>query len=291
MPGDPFQIDILPDAPMSRAAFNVARPLLERVLACSTFRALYRDAQRTLDEPFESRVLRALDITTEVSAIDLDDVPRSGPVIVAANHPHGAVDGLVMMAAIRRARPDIRVLTNQLLARIPELRDCCLFVDPFGGQGAEARSRGGLRAAHLWLRGGGALIVFPAGEVAHTRRVGGERADSPWQPAMGRLAIATGAPVIPAFILGRNSKTFYAAGRLHSALRTLLLPRELLKKRGSSIAVRLGALMSPGDFSKEARSVTDAVRAEVDHLAARVAPTPNIMEDAARTRWRLRWSQ
>ena len=37
------------------------------------------------------------------------------------------------MAALRRVRPDIRVLTNQLLARIPELRECCLFVDPFDG--------------------------------------------------------------------------------------------------------------------------------------------------------------
>ena len=64
MPGDPFQIDNLPEAPLSRAAFTVARPLLERVLALSTYRALYRNAQRTLDEPFESRALGALDITS-----------------------------------------------------------------------------------------------------------------------------------------------------------------------------------------------------------------------------------
>ena len=195
MPGDPFQIDILPDAPLARAAFIVARPLLERVLALSAYRALYRNAQGMLDEPFESRALRALDIHAEVSAADLDYIPRSGPVIVAANHPHGIIDGLILMSALRRVRPDIRVLTNQLLARIPELRDCCLFVDPFDGPSAEARSRAGLRAAHMWLRGGGALIVFPAGEVAHARRAGGERADSAWKPAMSRLAVATGAPV------------------------------------------------------------------------------------------------
>src|SRR4051794_11426946 len=129
MPGDPFHIDIFPEAPLSRAAFSVARPLLERVLALSTFRALYRKAQQTLDEPFESRALRALDIKADVTEADLDLVPRSGPVIVAANHPHGVADGLILMSALRRIRPDIRVLTNQLLARIPELRDCCLFVD------------------------------------------------------------------------------------------------------------------------------------------------------------------
>jgi putative hemolysin len=268
MPGDPFHIDILPEAPLSRAAFTVARPLLQRVLALSTFRALYQKAQQTLDEPFESRALSALDIKTDVSKADLDRIPRSGPVIVAANHPHGVVDGLLLMSALRRIRPDIRVLTNQLLARITELRDCCLFVDPFNGPSAEARSRAGLRASHLWLRAGGALIVFPAGEVAHTQRADGERADSTWKPAMSRLAIATGAPVIPAFIRGRNSRMFYAAGRVHPLLRTLLLPRELLKKRGSTLAVRFGPAIHVDQLAGGTPAATAVVRRSVESLAA-----------------------
>ena len=274
MPGDPFQIDNLPEAPLSRAAIIVARPFLERVLALSTYRALYRNAQMTLDEPFESRALGALDIQADVSAADLDHIPCSGPVIVAANHPHGIVDGLILMSALRRVRPDIRVLTNQLLARIPELRDCCLFVDPFDAPSAEARNRSGLRAAHLWLRGGGALIVFPAGEVAHARRAGA-LADSAWKPAMSRLAMATGAPVIPAFIRGRNSQTFYAAGRVHPLLRTMLLPRELLKKRGCTIELRLGARLSPADWVKNPVGFAGAVRSAVDQLAAKVRLKPD----------------
>ena len=119
MPGDPFLINVPPDAPMARAAFTAARPLLEWLMALDTYRALYRKTQAAPPEPFESRVLRALDISANVSAADLDGIPRSGPVIVAANHPHGLVDGLVLMAALRRIRPDIRVLTNQLLARSP----------------------------------------------------------------------------------------------------------------------------------------------------------------------------
>jgi putative hemolysin len=268
MPGGPFQIDDLPDAPIARAAFSVARPILERVLALGTYRTLYRNAQPPDGEPFEARALRALDIKADVAAADLDNIPRSGPVIVAANHPHGMVDGLILMTALRRARPDIRVLTNQLLSRIPELHDGCLFVDPFDGPGAEARSRAGLRAAHMWLRRGGALIVFPAGEVAHVRHAKGRRADSPWKPAMSRLAVANGASVIPAFIRGGNSSTFYAAGRVHPALRTLLLPRELLKKRGATIAVRFGEPLSPAALANDAASLTESVRAAVDQLGA-----------------------
>jgi putative hemolysin len=270
MPGDPFQIDVLPDAPLARAAFIAARPLLERVLALGTYRTLYRNAQAAIEEPFESRALRALDISVQVALSDLNHIPRSGPVVVAANHPHGMLDGLALMAAVRRARPDIRVLTNQLLARIPELSDCCLFVDPFDGPDAEARCRAGLRAAHLWLRGGGLLIVFPAGEVAHARHADGAHIDSPWKPAMSRLAIAAGAQVIPSFIHGGNSLTFHAAGHVHPSLRTLLLPRELLKKRGSTVALRLGKPLSPTGLAKDAVEFTESVRAAVDQLAAMV---------------------
>jgi putative hemolysin len=267
MPGDPFHLDVLPDAAIARAAFLVARPILEQVLALGTYRTLYQTAQPADGDPFEARALRALHINADVAAADLDRIPRSGPIIVAANHPHGMVDGLILITSLRRVRPDIRVLANHLLARIPDLHEGCLFVDPFDGPGAEARNRAGLRAAHRWLRRGGAVIVFPAGDVAHVRHRDGRCADSPWKPAMSRLAIANGAPVIPAFIHGGNSRTFYAAGRVHPALRTLLLPRELLKKRGSTIAVRLGEPLSPAALPRDAGSLTESVRAAVDRLA------------------------
>ncbi len=265
MPGDPFQVDVLPDAPLARAAFTAARPLLERILALGTYRTLYRKAQDGNDEPFESRALRALDIAVEASG--LDHIPRSGPLVVAANHPHGLLDGLALMVALRRARPDIRVLTNQLLARIPELHDCCLFVDPFDGPNAEARCRAGLRAAHLWLRNGGVVIVFPAGEVAHARSAGGAHRDSVWKPAMSRLAIAAGARVMPAFIRGSNSRAFYAAGRLHSALRTVLLPRELLKKRGTTVALRFGSPIRLEQIGGCPSAATATVRRAVESLS------------------------
>jgi hypothetical protein len=96
--------------------------------------------------------LAALDIQPICASSEVASIPERGPLVVAANHPHGALDGLLLLSVIRRVRPDIRVLTNHLLSRIPELADLCFFVDPFGGPAATARSQSGLRAAHLWLR-------------------------------------------------------------------------------------------------------------------------------------------
>ncbi len=230
---DPFRIDQIPTA---------LRWPVEAALAIPALRRIYRrvrDGEHTSREEFETRVLHALDVTTRATDADLMSIPARGATVIAANHPHGALDGLLLLDLVRRVRPDVRVLANRLLDRIPELHDSCFFVDPFDRPEAAAKSRAGLRAAHLWLRRGGALIVFPAGEVGHTW-VDGTLADSPWHATFERLAAATGARVVPAFIDGRNSWMFYAAGRLHPSMRTALLGRELLGKRGHTIRVRVG---------------------------------------------------
>src|SRR5262249_12880069 len=180
-------------------------------------------------------------------------IPASGPIVIAANHPHGALDGLLLLDLVRRVRPDVRLLANRLLDRIPELHDSCFFVDPFSGPNAAARSLAGLRAAHVWLRRGGALAVFPAGEVGHTW-LDGSLVDSAWKTTFERLAHATGARIVPAFIEGRNSRLFYAAGRVHPWVRTALLGRELLRKRGGTIRVKIGA---PDDIAHEIARLDD----------------------------------
>jgi putative hemolysin len=230
---NPFRIDQIP---------AVLRSPVEAVLGIATLRRIYRriqDNHLQLAEPFESRVMRALDISSHLAEADLCSIPTRGPVVIAANHPHGALDGLLLLDIVRRVRSDVRVLANRLLDRIPELRESCFFVDAFDGPEASARSRAGLRAAHLWLRRGGALVVFPAGEVGHTW-VRGSLVESGWKNAFERLAQASGAQIVRALIEGRNSRTFYAAGRVHPWIRTALLPRELLKKRGQTIRVKFG---------------------------------------------------
>src|SRR5437867_2411681 len=285
MPGDPFRIDNPSAAPWRRAALAAARPFLSWLLRLRACRHLYERTQTASDKPFESRVLDALQIQASVAQEEMSFIPSEGPLIVASNHPHGAVDGLVLAAIVRRRRPDVRVLTNHVLARIPELSELCFFVDPFGGPASAAHNHAGLRAAHLWVRNGGALVVFPAGEVAHERGPDRCRIESPWRPTVGRIALATRAQVVPAFIAGANTKLFYAAGRVHPALRTALLAREFLNKRGASVAVRLGPALSIRDHVETAGDATDAtqlIRQAVERLGETAAlPAPSSIEGKA----------
>ena len=284
MPGDPFDLSLPTDTLLRRAASIVARPLLTWALRLNTLRELY--AQANADQSaFPTSALRVLRNGADSRADELANVPADGPLIVAANHPHGALDGLLLLDLIGRARNDVRLLANHLLARIPELRDRCFFVDPFERPGAAERSLAGLRAAHLWLRQGGALVMFPAGEVAHMRRADGSIADSPWRPTVGRMAVTTGARVVAAQIEGGNSPLFYASGRIHPVLRTIFLPRELLRSRGRSVTVRFGRALSVADLAghrSTAEAVTLAVRDGVERMHSVETPRELGVKSAAR---------
>jgi putative hemolysin len=274
MPGDPFDI-LLPEAPLSRAALNVARPLLEKALALNTLRTLYRQTREMTAGSFPARALRALDVAVDADAVDLAHIPAEGPLVVAANHPHGALDGLVLATAVERVRPDVKLVANRSLARIPELRDLCFFVDPFGGTRAADRSRAGLRDALRWLQQGHSLVVFPAGEVAHRPGRHGTRADSTWLDTFARLARAAGAPVVPAFIAGANSGLFYGAGLLHSALRTALLPGELARSRGRLVRIRFAEpIVHTSTSFQAAARLASSTRTAVDRLHAHQAESP-----------------
>jgi putative hemolysin len=245
MPADPdapFHLTLDPDAggALRRAMIAAARPTIERLLAFPALNALYAGGWRRSAEAFPEAALERLRVTLDVQPGDLARIPAAGPLVVVANHPFGGVDGLALYALLRRVRPDVRLLGNYLLHTVPELRDTVIPVDPFGGPEAVRASVRGLRAAREWLRDGGCLAVFPSGEVSHLRLAAGAVVDPPWSPAAARLARAAGAAMLPVHFAGANGALFQLAGLVHPRLRTALLPRELLRRQASSIAVRVG---------------------------------------------------
>lgn len=181
-----------------------------------------------------------MDIEYLVDAGEVAQIPGSGAVIVVANHPFGALDGMIATHLLTGVRSDVRVMVNHYLYRIAELQDVFLPVDPYAGDSAICRNRQPMREAVRWLQDGGLLLVFPAGEVAHYSLRHRSVRESAWSPAIGRLARLTKTPIIPLHVQGRNSLLFQFACMLHPLLRTALLPREFINKMGSRIRVTVG---------------------------------------------------
>src|SRR5690606_21440128 len=140
---------------------------------------------------FNERLIDVLHLQCRISDADLRRIPAQGRVLVVANHPFGGIEGIVMGALLRRVRPDVKIMANSMLHRIPELREHCIFVNPFGGEMAAHANRRPLRETLQWLRQDGALGVFPAGEVSHYAWERGSVTDPPWSESIARLARAS----------------------------------------------------------------------------------------------------
>jgi 1-acyl-sn-glycerol-3-phosphate acyltransferase len=95
----------------------------------------------------------------QIRAVGAEHVPTSGPVLFAANHP-GLMDTMAIYATV--PRPDIRALARPqpMLDLLSELAPHLLMLPDDGPSRA-----GGLREVLRTLRGGGALLLFPAGNL------------------------------------------------------------------------------------------------------------------------------
>jgi putative hemolysin len=255
----------------SRRAMDYAagalRAAAERILGVSEAARLYEIAQARDEALFSDRALATLGVSYEIGG-DLAGIPPTGPLVVVANHPFGAVDGLLLASLVARRRPDVRCLANRVLDRVPEARREMFLVDTAGGPAAAGRNHRPLRAALSWVRGGGALCVFPAGVVSHSTLARWTPHDGPWHPSTARLVHASGATVVPCFIEGANSAAFQALGLVHPALRTLWLVRELLRLRGRRIRVHVGTPIAAAALPRDVAQATAVVRARTDWLGS-----------------------
>jgi putative hemolysin len=192
---------------------------------------------------FAERSLEELDMRINLRTEHLERIPREGPVIIVANHPYGALEGVVLIKLLRSIRTDARVLANYLLERIEPLRSTMIFVDPFGRENSVAANIRAMKECVRHLKDGGALGVFPAGEVSHLNLRRRAICDPTWQDTVARLIRISRAPVLPLYFEGRNNLLFQLAGLVHPRLRTLLLPYALMSNRHRTIGVRVGSLI------------------------------------------------
>lgn len=227
--------------PIKRIISRPALSSLDKLIFLPTIRDYYHSLPKC-DNPFHfiDSVLEKLEISYEPISHQRKSIPDSGPLIVAANHPFGGIDGIVLASIISKIRQDIRIIANHFLGLFSELKPILFPVDPFGNKASIKTNASSLLKAASWVKNGGLLIVFPAGEVSHFSISKRGITDPPWHSTIGRLVRITGAPVLPFFFYGKNSPIFHAAGLIHPLLRTALLPRELLKKRADSIKYKMG---------------------------------------------------
>jgi len=217
---------------------------IERAFALEQLDQIYRQLPPTHGPgDFLSHALEAFGVSYVTSSREADRVPETGSVIAVANQPFGAIEALVLAHLLLQRRPDVRVLANHFLHRVPELSELFIPVDVSGSSRGVRSNVHHLRQALRWVAQGGMLLVFPAAAASHLHFAQGRVTDPRWSPSIGRMVSLTKASVLPLYVHGANGAMFQLAAMLHPQLRTALLPRELVSKTHSSVRLRIGRLI------------------------------------------------
>ena len=226
---------------------NVLISLLSKVARIDEVNELYSHMCQSPGLESIQTLFNHLDIDCVLDEAELDRIPKSGPFIIVANHPFGALDGLAMLLAIAKVRPDFKVMANFLLQNVEPIKDYFISVNPFESRKEAYSNVSGLKAVRQHVENGGALGIFPAGEVSTYQGEVNAVADKKWVNSAIKIVRNAGVPVIPLFFDGSNSKMFHLLGMIHPNLRTLALPAEMLRKKGDTIRMRIGKPIQPKD--------------------------------------------
>ena len=177
-------------------------------------------------------------------------IPKDGPLVIVANHPHGLVDGMVLAELIGRQRTDYKILTRSLLTGVGEIEQFMIPVpfpheDDARQQNLEMRKR-----AMDHLKDGGCIVLFPSGVVASSDTMFGPAVEREWNPFTSKMIQRSNARVVPVFFPGSNSRLYQMANRISPPIRQGLLLYEVVHALNKAQAPIVGHAIERDEIEK-----------------------------------------
>ncbi|MDR7275940.1 lysophospholipid acyltransferase family protein [Catenuloplanes atrovinosus] len=190
---------------------------------------------------------------------------RRGPLILAANHI-SPVDPVVMMAACRTAGITPRIMATGGVFRTPVLGSVMRASGQIRVDRRTATVARALDDAATALREGSVVLIYPEGRIGLDPGLWPERGKT----GAARLALTTGAPVVPVAQWGGHTLIPYDTARMADNARAVL--RDLRHRPpvrvGFGAPVDLSGLTAhtPGDAQRATDRIIDAITATLATL-------------------------
>ena len=212
---------------------------MERVTGQPKIRKIYFDYvdDNRPAELFWADALARLNISARVIYESAERIPKTGRLLVIANHPFGVIDGLILCSLIASIRSDYRIITHQVLRQAPAVKDKILPIDFSETQTALATNLETRRLAQQHLQNDGVVIIFPAGGISLAKNFVGPAFDSEWKTFAAKLALTEGTMIFPFFFYGRNSVIYQMARRVSVTLGYSLMFREIVRQMNGDVEV------------------------------------------------------
>ena len=170
---------------------------------------------------FIDEVLDYFNFSYNISNRHRHNIPATGRVVIVANHPLGALDGLSLLKMVGEVRRDVKIVANDMLLNFAALSPLFLPVDNLSKSTRKSSV--------------GNII---AGEVSRIRPSGVR--DGKWNSGFLNFAKKTNAPVLPVFVGARNSSLFYSASMVYKPLSGMMLAHEMFNKNSKTIQICVG---------------------------------------------------
>ncbi|HOI31766.1 MAG: 1-acyl-sn-glycerol-3-phosphate acyltransferase [Bacteroidales bacterium] len=200
-----------------------------------------------------------------------ENIPVSDRIIVASNHPLGGLDGIALMQAVGRVRPDIQFPVNDILLYVDNLKP--LFI-PINKHGSNAEN---IRILNDTFAGDKVICYFPFGLVS--RKKGGRIYDLEWKKTFLSKAKKYKRNIVPVHIVGRNSGFFYNLSNFRKFLgikaniEMLYLADEFFKQYNKKIIITFGKPIDYKVFDK--RNTDQEWATQLRNYSYRLSTNPN----------------
>lgn len=183
---------------------------------------------------FVEHVLNYFNFSYSIAHRDRKNIPATGRVVIVANHPLGALDGLALLRLVGEIRRDVKIVVNDMLINFKAAEGLLLPVDNLN----KSTQKSSVEQILDCLRKDEAVIVFPAGEVSRIRPNGVK--DSRWSSGFLSFAKKTNSPILPIFVKAKNSSLFYSTSMVYKPLAGMLLAHEMFNKKSKTISFHVG---------------------------------------------------
>ncbi len=200
-------------------------------------------------QPFWSQALDLLGIELLTSEGEISRIPKKGPLVIVANHPHGLVDGMVLAELIGSVRTDYKILTRSLLTGVKQIDQFMIPVPFDHEENALQKSLEMRRFAMKHLENDGVLVLFPSGKVASSDTIFGSVVEGEWSPFTAKLIQKSNADVLPIFFPGSNSRVYQIANQISATLRQGLLIYEVVHAMNKPQKPVVGNLIKQDEIS------------------------------------------
>ena len=211
-------------------------------------------------------------INLNVAVADVEWPPKDlpdGPLVLIANHPYGIGDGLAILALAEKLGRPFKILINNELLKVPEVRLFSLPVDFEETKEALKTNMATRKEALQLLQEGATVIVFPGGGAATAAKPFGRAEELPWKTFTAKMIRSSCATVLTIYFDGQNSWLFHLVSKYSLTLRLSLLVREFRRILGSVITARAGRPISFETLSGfgDQKEIMDFLQTKVMEMA------------------------